>query len=112
MKNESEIINELKELEKDLQRRLKNLGVAIRMIETAFEIVEDPDKVVEKSILAHISSLDPADLLPNPPKNKTGVIAEKICINCNKPYKPTSNVQQRCEECRSKKVKVSIKPPE
>jgi len=26
--------------------------------------------------------------------------AQKICVDCSKPYKPTSNVQKRCPACR------------
>jgi hypothetical protein len=35
--------------------------------------------------------------------NEGVVMSEKICIDCKKTYKPTSNVQKRCEECREKK---------
>lgn len=28
---------------------------------------------------------------------------EKVCVDCNKPYQPTSNVQKRCLECMKKK---------
>jgi hypothetical protein len=31
--------------------------------------------------------------------------AEKICVDCEQPYKPRSNVQKRCDPCREKKKK-------
>lgn len=31
----------------------------------------------------------------------TGVIGSKVCIDCKKMYKPTSNVQKRCPECKA-----------
>lgn len=31
---------------------------------------------------------------------------QKICIDCKKPYQPTSNVQQRCPACRKEFNKI------
>lgn len=28
---------------------------------------------------------------------------EKVCVDCGKPYTPTSNVQKRCPDCMGKK---------
>lgn len=41
------------------------------------------------------------------PSSKEGMdnmstTAEKTCIDCGKPYRPMSNVQKRCTECRVK----------
>ena len=36
---------------------------------------------------------------------KTGITTEKVCKRCNQSYKPTSNRQVYCEECRPKKVR-------
>lgn len=32
----------------------------------------------------------------------TGVISSKVCVDCGTGYKPTSNVQKRCPECKAK----------
>ncbi len=31
----------------------------------------------------------------------SAVTKEKICVDCAKPYQPTSNVQKRCDACRA-----------
>jgi hypothetical protein len=36
---------------------------------------------------------------------------EKICVECGKTYKPTSNVQKRCEECKKTTPKKSSRAP-
>ena len=36
-------------------------------------------------------------------------VAEKICVNCDQPYKPASNVQKRCNPCREKRKKLLCK---
>jgi hypothetical protein len=35
--------------------------------------------------------------------------SEKICVDCKKPYKPTSNVQKRCPDCKIKHDKSYAK---
>jgi len=39
-------------------------------------------------------------------KMENNPIAEKICVNCDQPYKPASNVQKRCDPCREKRKKL------
>ncbi len=37
------------------------------------------------------------------PNTDGKVVASKVCTDCRREYKPTSNVQKRCPECKAKK---------
>ncbi|HDH51242.1 MAG TPA: hypothetical protein ENH31_00460 [Nitrospirae bacterium] len=35
-----------------------------------------------------------------------GIVKEKTCVDCEKTYEPTSNVQKRCPDCKEEHLKA------
>ena len=109
MKTEDQIIEELRELEADLIRRIKRIGSAVLILQEELGVLSLPREV---NIKINPGITLPAEKSTEEETPKHGIISAKKCVDCEKMYHPTSNVQKRCEDCRSKKVNIKINAPD
>jgi hypothetical protein len=101
---EIEIIAQLKETEKQLQRRLKNVQTAIKVLSFAKEIV----KACKEPVPA-ITAVEPLIPPPADEKIKPPVVLVKKCKECKKMFHPSCNRQMYCsDECNPVKKKKSL----
>jgi hypothetical protein len=111
------IINKIKIAEKDdliayLESQLKEANFQIEFINEEFKKAYDGPK-------RESHEEKPKTDTPNPePKQKKGsspVTEKKVCLLCEKEYKPTGNAQMYCTDCHPPKHKSKtekIKPSE
>ena len=100
MRTEQQVYEELLQLESDLECKLHDVKTAIKVLH-GLSWPNHPTK--DRPIKEHVEL---------PPPKAPRSLNEKTCQECGLLYTPTSNVQKRCEECRSKKVNKPNKPPE
>ena len=92
MKTDQEFIIELRELEKELQFRLKK-------IQACMKIMDGCEQVAVPIHTHHVIEA------------AKGVLIDKVCKHCGKSFTPTSGIQKYCSvECRNNFY--HIKPPE